>query len=158
MREHPRALGDRFADDGRLDRLVEAAAYLRWHRLLVVAFLDARRLLRHPDGDPLTLADCHALAAEEGAADGWALAARYAAPILPAAFTEDDPSVRLTLAPEHEARLRRIVGDLPAEVFAASDALGWTYQYWRAAEKDAINARGVKIGADDLPAVTQLFT
>jgi hypothetical protein len=158
LREHARALGDRVAADGPLDRLVEAAAYLRWHRLLFVAFLDARGLLRHPDGDPLTLDDCHALAAEEGASDGWSLAARYAAHILPAAFAEDDPAVRLTLAPEHEARLRRIVGDLPAEVFAASDALGWTYQYWRAAEKDAINARGAKIGADELPAVTQLFT
>lgn len=158
LREHARALGDTVAADSRLDRLVEAAAYLRWHRLLFVAFLDARGLLRHPDGDFVTLDDCRDLAAEEGAADGWALAARYAAHILPAAFAEDDPSVQLVVAPEHEARLRRIVGDLPAEVFAASDALGWTYQYWRAAEKDTINARGIKIGADELPAVTQLFT
>jgi len=158
LREHARALGDKVTADSNLDRLVEAAAYLRWHRLLFVAFLDARGLLRHPDGDPLTLDDCRDLAAEEGAADGWALAARYAARILPAAFAEDDPSVALVLAPEHEASLRRIVGGLPREVFAASDALGWTYQYWRAAEKDAINARGVKIGADELPAVTQLFT
>ncbi|QDM40802.1 SAM-dependent DNA methyltransferase [Altererythrobacter sp. TH136] len=158
LREHARALGDRVAADGSLDRLTEAAAYLRWHRLLFVGFLNARGLLRHPDGDPLTLDDCHALAAEEGASDGWSLAARYAAHILPAAFAENDPAVQLTLAPEHEARLRRIVGELPAEVFAATDALGWTYQYWRAAEKDAINERSVKIGADELPAVTQLFT
>jgi len=158
LREHARALGDKVTADSRLDRLVEASAYLRWHRLLFVAFLDARGLLRHPDGDALTLDDCRDLAAEEGAADGWALAARYAARILPAAFAEDDPSVAIVLAPEHEASLRRIVGGLQREVFAASDALGWTYQYWRAAEKDAINARGIKIGADELPAVTQLFT
>jgi hypothetical protein len=158
LREHARAVGDKVTTDSKLDHLVEASAYLRWHRLLFVAFLDARELLRHPDGDVLTLDDCRDLAAEEGAADGWGLAARYAARILPAAFAEDDPSVALILAPEHEASLRRIVGGLPREVFAAADALGWTYQYWRAAEKDAINARGVKIGADELPAVTQLFT
>lgn len=44
-----------------------------------------------------------------------------------------------------------------SEVFQAEDSLGWTYQFWRAAEKDAVNASGVKIGADELPAVTQLF-
>ena len=47
---------------------------------------------------------------------------------------------------------------LPEEVFAADDSLGWTYQFWRAAEKKAVNERQVKIGADELPAVTQLFT
>ncbi|MFC7538791.1 DNA methyltransferase [Siccirubricoccus deserti] len=47
---------------------------------------------------------------------------------------------------------------LPVQVFAAEDSLGWTYQFWRAAEKDAVNRAGGKIGAADLPAVTQLFT
>ena len=43
-------------------------------------------------------------------------------------------------------------------IFAADDSLGWTYQFWRAAEKKAVNDSQVKIGAAELPAVTQLFT
>ena len=44
------------------------------------------------------------------------------------------------------------------EVFTASDSLGWCYQFWQAERKDEVNAAGNKIGADELPAVTQLFT
>jgi hypothetical protein len=43
-------------------------------------------------------------------------------------------------------------------VFLASDSLGWVYQFWQADRKDEVNASGNKIGADELPAVTQLFT
>ncbi|NLH79185.1 MAG: N-6 DNA methylase, partial [Acidobacteria bacterium] len=48
--------------------------------------------------------------------------------------------------------------DLPLEVFTASDSLGWVYQFWQAKRKDEINKSEVKIGARELPAVTQLFT
>ena len=51
-----------------------------------------------------------------------------------------------------------MVESLPADVFTARDSLGWTYQFWQAERKDAVNKSGVKIGADELPAVTQLFT
>jgi hypothetical protein len=44
------------------------------------------------------------------------------------------------------------------EVFTASDSLGWCYQFWQAERKDEVTATGNKIGADELPAVTQLFT
>ena len=44
------------------------------------------------------------------------------------------------------------------ETSTASDSLGWCYQFWQAEKKDAVNESGVKIGADELPAVTQLFT
>ena len=47
---------------------------------------------------------------------------------------------------------------LPAAVFTASDSLGWCYQFWQAERKDQVNAAGNKIGADELPSVTQLFT
>jgi hypothetical protein len=43
-------------------------------------------------------------------------------------------------------------------VFIATDSLGWVYQFWQADKKDAVNASGNKIGADELPSVTQLFT
>ena len=48
--------------------------------------------------------------------------------------------------------------DLPLDVFTASDSLGWVYQFWQSKKKDAVNASEVKIGARELPAVTQLFT
>ena len=44
------------------------------------------------------------------------------------------------------------------DTFLASDSLGWTYQFWQAQRKDAVNASGKKIGAAELSAVTQLFT
>ena len=46
-------------------------------------------------------------------------------------------------------------------MFTAPDSLGWTYQFWQAERKEEVNKEvksGVKIGADELPAVTQLFT
>ena len=43
-------------------------------------------------------------------------------------------------------------------MFTADDALGWVYQFWQAQRKDEVNASGNKIGAAELPAVTQLFT
>ena len=64
----------------------------------------------------------------------------------------------LELDPVHTQKLNCLVTDLDAEIFQVEDSLGWTYQFWRAAEKDAVNRSGVKIGADELPAVTQLFT
>jgi hypothetical protein len=47
---------------------------------------------------------------------------------------------------------------LPQETFTASDSLGCVYQFWQANNKDRINKSEVKIGARELPAVTQLFT
>lgn len=78
--------------------------------------------------------------------------------MLPAVFRIDDPVLALDLDPVHTQKLHRLVTELDAEVFEAEDSLGWTYQFWRAAEKQAVNDSGVKIGADELPAVTQLFT
>src|ERR1019366_6737594 len=52
----------------------------------------------------------------------------------------------------------QLVIGLPTEVFTAGDSLGWCYQFWQAERKDEVNAAGNKIGADELPAVTQLFT
>src|SRR3990172_2304468 len=51
-----------------------------------------------------------------------------------------------------------MLADLPSEVFTASDSLGWVYQFWQSKKKDEVNASEVKIGAKELPAVTQLFT
>lgn len=160
LRAHARALGDTVTDGiHTVDHLIEAAAYAQWHRRLFARFLAERGLLRHPDhGVAVTLDEAEELAAEEGFADGWSAAEAYAARMLPAVFQPTDPALALTLTPEHAQALRKLVLGLDPETFQAEDALGWTYQFWRALEKDRVNQAGNKIGARDLPAVTQLFT
>ena len=161
LRAHARALGDLRSPDGTqaIDRLIEQAAYVQWHRLLFARFLLERRLLRHPeDGGDLTLLDCREEAAALELADEWAAAAHYTARLLPGVFPPDDPAETVSLAPEHARALRQHLLSLDAAIFAADDSLGWTYQFWRAAEKNAVNESQVKIGAAELPAVTQLFT
>lgn len=162
LRAHARALGDAFnktGDTQETKRLVEAAAYAHWHRMLFARFLAERGLLRNPQYDvPVSLEDCRELAEAEGLTDAWAIAERYAASMLPAVFRIDDPVLALQLDPVHTQKLHRLVTGLDAQVFQVEDSLGWTYQFWRAAEKKAVNDSGVKIGADELPAVTQLFT
>ena len=115
----------------------------------------------YPDPDQpvaVTLEDCEDLAEEEGAKNGWELAARYAAKMLPQIFRVDSPVFSLALPTENQQQLEKILSDLPAEVFTASDSLGWVYQFWQGKRKDEVNASEVKIGARELPAVTQLFT
>ena len=164
LRARGRALGD--VRDERtgtqeITRLVEDAAYEHWHRLLFTRFLAENHLL-HTDAAhgtvPVTIAECEELASELGARDGFELACRFASETLPGVFRRDDPVLELRLAPNDEVALRKLLDSLPTEVFQADDALGWTYQFWQAKRKDEVNASGKKIGADELPAVTQLFT
>ena len=163
LRVHGRQLGDSL-NGGKIqsmDRLIEEVAYEHWHRMLFARFLAENNLLMYPDPDDpvaVTLEECEDLAADEGAANGWELAARFAARMLPQIFRLDSPVFQLTLPPEHQQKLERLVADLPLEVFTASDSLGWVYQFWQAKKKDEVNASEVKIGARELPAVTQLFT
>ena len=162
LRAHARALGDAFDrtdETQETRRLIEVSAYAHWHRMLFARFLAERGLLRNPEYDvAVTLEDCRELSEAEGLTDAWAIAERYSAVMLPAVFRIDDPVLAIALDPVHTQELHRLVTGLDAEVFQAEDSLGWTYQFWRAAEKDAVNKSGIKIGADELPAVTQLFT
>lgn len=160
LRAHARSLGDKRNPDGTQEvrRLTEAAAYVQWHRLLFARFLLERGLLRDEAGVPLSLTDCREEAAMGGGGDEWSVASAHAARLLPGVFPPDDPVESLTLAPEHAKALRDHLRGLDAAIFAADDSLGWTYQFWRAAEKKAVNDAQGKIGAAELPAVTQLFT
>lgn len=161
LRAHARQLGDPRKADGEqeIERLVSECAYEYWHRMLFARFLAENQLLIHSDHDvPVTLAECEELAAEAGVEDGWTLAARFAARMLPAIFRPDDPVLSVRLAPEHLQPLEKLLADLPVEVFTADDGLGWVYQFWQSKRKKAVNESGVKIGADELPVVTQLFT
>lgn len=156
LRAKSRQLGDAA---GSVELLVAECAFAQWHRLLFARFLAENNLLLHPRfGAPVTLAECEELAAEFGEPDGWSVAGRFAAEILPGIFRLDDPCVRLRLAPEGRLALEEIVAGLPAEVFVADDALGWVYQYWQRDKKDEVNASERKIGGADLGPVTQLFT
>ena len=163
LRAHARSLGDGWDPAAKrllsTTHLMQTAAFEHWHRMLFGRFLVERGLLVHPElGAAIAREELDELAADEGLADGWALVERIAAPALPAVFKPGDPALALALAPEFAKRLRDLVTALPEAVFTADDALGWTYQFWRAAEKDAVNKAGGKIGAAELPAVTQLFT
>ena len=164
LRVHGRQLGDRrHTRTGvqEIERLIEEVAYEHWHRMLFARFLAENHLLMYPDPDgpvAVTLEECEDLAADEGAANGWELAARFATRMLPRIFRLDSPVFQLVLPPEYQQKLECLVGDLPLEVFSASDSLGWVYQFWQAKRKDEVNTSEVKIGARELPAVTQLFT
>jgi len=161
LRARARQLGDkRDARSGehQIDHLVVECAYEHWHRMLFARFLAENNVLMHPDGVAVTLEECEELAPDEGAEDGWELAAWYAAEMLPQIFRPDAPVLEVKLPPERQRELERLLADLPPEVFKASDSLGWVYQFWQAKKKDEVNKSEVKIGADELPAVTQLFT
>lgn len=153
-----RALRAKMRQDGGWEALVSECAYEHWHRRLFARFLAENHLLMHPEGVAVTLEECEELAPEEGAADGWALAGRYASRMLPAIFRPDDPLLAVTLAPEHQQALDRLLAELPAPVFAADDSLGWVYQFWQAKRKKEVNESGDKIDASTIGPVTQLFT
>jgi hypothetical protein len=144
---------------GDRELLVAECAYEQWHRLLFARFLAENNLLLHPQHKAaVTLADCDDLAAELNEPDGWSVAARFAAEILPGIFRLDDPCVLLRLAPEGRYELEQILTRLSAEIFTAEDALGWVYQFWQKDKKDEVNSSERKIGGPDLGPVTQLFT
>lgn len=163
LRVHGRQLGDIRNSRGEqeIGRLVEEVAYEHWHRMLFARFLADNNLLMYPDQEnpvAITLEECEDLASHEDAQNGWELAARFATRMLPQIFRPDSPVFQIALPPEHQQKLERLVTNLPLEVFSSSDSLGWVYQFWQTKKKDEINASEVKIGARELPAVTQLFT
>ena len=161
LRAHARQLGDRL--DARsgvhaIDRLVHECAFEHWHGMLFARFLAENHLLIEPEmGVAISLDECEELAKEEGV-DKWALASRFAHRMLPQVFRPDHPVFEVQFAREHRLKLEGLVEDLPLGVFTATDGLGWVYQFWQTRKKDEVNRSEVKIGADELPAVTQLFT
>jgi len=160
LRAHARQLGDRQEAKGDLPitHLISECAYEHWHRMLFARFLAENNLLIEPDtGVAISLDECKELAKEAGIYL-WTLAGRYAQKMLPQIFRADDPLLQVTLAKEDQLKLEQLLDGLPTAVYTASDALGWCYQFWQTERKKQVNDSGVKIGADELPAVTQLFT
>jgi len=173
LSEHERVLYERLRVHALLNRmpeepeqeafnlLVEEVAYEHWHRMLFARFLAENGLLMYPDPHhpvPVTLEECGELAPEYKARDGWELASRFAQGMLPEVFRKDSPLFDLMLPPEYQSKLTKLVEGLPSDVFGASDSIGWVYQFWQGKRKDEVNRSEAKIGARELPAVTQLFT
>ncbi|PLW83356.1 restriction endonuclease subunit M [Kineobactrum sediminis] len=163
LRAHGRQLGDRRKPDGvqAIDQLATEIAYEHWHRMLFARFLAESHLLIYEDGvTPLSIDDCFDLAEEETGdrSQGWQYASRYASKMLPQIFRVDSPAFELNFAPNDQKQLEDLLASLDEATFLASDALGWVYQFWQSKKKDEVNASEVKIGARELPAVTQLFT
>ena len=161
LRGRGRQAGDKGSRDKgtqEIGRLAHEVAYEHWHRMLFARFLAENNLLIAPGyGVAVSLEECRELAREKGSSP-WQLAGKWAEEMLPAIFGQDDPVLDVVLSPETQQKLETLLESLPESVFTAQDSLGWTYQYWRADEKDQVNSSGKKIGADELPAVTQLFT
>jgi hypothetical protein len=166
LRAHGRALGDQLRPDDTqaIDHLVSEIAYEHWHRMLFARFLAESDLLMHPDGYPVSLADCKEDAERLAppARSEWEVAGHYASAMLPNVFRPDSPALALQLPLETEQALETLLAKLPAAVFQADDSLGWSYQFWQAPKKAEVQKQmkqaGTKVGADELPAVTQLFT
>ena len=162
LRARGRQLGDR--RDPRtgaqaIDRLAHECAYEHWHRMLFARFLAEAGLLIEPQtGVAVTLDEVRELARDRPGGDWLALASAWAAGMLPHIFRQDDPVLDVALPRETRSGLEALLASLPAAVFLAEDSLGWVYQFWQADRKQEVNRSGVKIGADQLPAVTQLFT
>jgi len=160
LRAHGRQVGDvRRPDDSQeVEHLKHECAYEHWHRMLFARFLAENGFLIEPEsGLDVDFAHCE----EEGkrlGIDPWEVASRFAQWMLPGIFRADDPVLQLRLPAESRNELTRLLASLPRDVFLADDSLGWVYQFWQAKKKEDVNKSGVKIGADELPAVTQLFT
>ncbi|HWA88559.1 MAG TPA: hypothetical protein VG889_00890 [Rhizomicrobium sp.] len=161
LRAHGRQLGDRRDTKTGVQvtyRLVQECAYEHWHRMLFARFLAETDLLIEPEsGVAITLDEVQELAREKSA-DWLPLASDYAERMLPQIFRRDDPVLDIALPPETRSQMEDLLKGLTQSVFEADDSLGWVYQFWQADKKEEVNKSEVKIGADELPAVTQLFT
>lgn len=169
LRARGRQLGDIKSDNGQqtTHKLITEVAYEHWHRMLFARFLEQNNLLMYDEHTALTLAECSELAQDSDTArdelerrceTGWELAGVLASKMLPQIFRIDSPVFELEFAPEHQRSLEQLVTALKTETFQAQDSLGWVYQFWQSKRKEEVNKSEVKIGADELSPVTQLFT
>lgn len=168
LRAHGRQLGDVRYDNGEqtIHKLVTEVAYEHWHRMLFARFLEQNSLLMYDQHTMVTLQDCNDLIEErvfrddleQACTNGWELAGVLASKMLPQIFRTDSPVFQLQFALELQRELEALVMGLAPEVFQAQDSLGWVYQFWQSKRKEEVNKSEVKIGADELSPVTQLFT
>ncbi len=145
----------------KIDHLSEKLAYQAWHRLFFARLLLENKLLVHPKhAVELNFEELQHFAHEDksGLTDPWKVACDFTVQLLPGVFPPDDPINQVDIPAREAQELRRILTDLPIDVFLGGDTLGWNYQYWQEERKQQINDSGVKIGQEELSPVTQLFT
>ncbi|MGH6680900.1 MAG: Eco57I restriction-modification methylase domain-containing protein, partial [Bradyrhizobium sp.] len=159
LRRRLRARGRQLGDlQGEIGHLAQACAYEHWHRMLFARFLAENGFLLDPDYQvSLSMADVQERARELGR-DWLDVASEFAQRMLLDVFRPGDPVLEVALPPEKRQQLETKLEQLPADIFTAADSLGWVYQFWQKEEKDRVNHSETKIGADQLAAVTQLFT
>lgn len=169
LRAHGRQLGDSKDANGQqsIHKLVTEVAYEHWHRMLFARFLEQNSLLMYDEHTQLTLSECNELVQDPDVArdelerrcqSGWELAGVLASKMLPQIFRIDSPVFELEFVPEHQRSLEQLVTGLATDTFQTQDSLGWVYQFWQSKRKEEVNKSQVKIGADELSPVTQLFT
>ncbi len=160
LRAHARQLGDKLTDGKQeIERLINEMAYEHWHRMLFARYLEQNNLLMYDEHTPVTLEECFELAEEEpDCKDGWELAGRLAQKMLPQIFRADSPVFAVKLSINHVNELESLIAALDPATYQAQDSLGWCYQFWQNKKKKQVNESGVKIGAQELSPVTQLFT
>src|SRR5262249_2005967 len=141
LRARGRQAGDaRYANKTQaIDQLTQELAYEYWHRMLFPRFLAENNLLIHPDGVPVSPADCEELARDAGAPNGYVLAAQYASRMLPQIFRTDDVLLEIEFPVNDRLPLEKLLASLPGSTFTADDGLGWVYQFWQAKKKEEVN-------------------
>ncbi|MCU8285751.1 BREX-1 system adenine-specific DNA-methyltransferase PglX [Vibrio vulnificus] len=127
--------------------------------MLFARYLEQNNLLMYDEHTPVTLEECFELAEEESdCKDGWELAGRLAQNMLPQIFRADSPVFKVKLSINRVNELEELIANLDPVTYQAQDSLGWCYQFWQTKKKEQVNKSGVKIGAQELSPVTQLFT
>lgn len=160
LRAHGRQLGDKRHPTGEQEttRLKQACAYEYWHRMLFARFLAENNLLLSPEyGVAMSLTEIQETARAQNL-DWMSLASDYAQRMLLEVFRPDDPVLQTVMPPENRQELEELLSELHSDIFTSEDSLGWVYQFWQRDEKERVNKSEVKIGADELSPVTQLFT
>lgn len=160
LRAHARQLGDKLQDGKQeVEHLTNEMAYEHWHRMLFARYLEQNNLLMYDEHTPVTLEECFELAEEEpDCKDGWELAGRLAQKMLPQIFRADSSVFKVKLSINRVNELEELIANLDPATYQAQDSLGWSYQYWQLKKKREINSAEVKIDAQELSPVTQLFT
>jgi hypothetical protein len=161
LRAHARQLGDTLnpkTQRQEIARLTQECAYAHWHRMLFARFLAENNALMHEEGYPVTLEELDEWAVTWGLGSRWEAAARCAVKLLPQIFGSHDHVLAVVLSRASQSGLEDELARLDEVIFKTRDALGWVYQFWQSSSKEAIDASEKKIGADELPAITQLFT
>ncbi|MDR1035466.1 MAG: hypothetical protein LBT40_02485 [Deltaproteobacteria bacterium] len=144
-----------------VDIAAEDVSWEFWHGRLFARFLAERGLLvrLEPDGPvPVSLEDCFGTAVKEGARDGWELAARHAAAMLPGIFPPGSPVRELRLPEDAARRLGTLIDGMPPGLYTDPDGLGLTCEHWHAGRREEILAGGGRIGQSGVGCVTQRCT